>query len=119
MGRSPYNDRQPAPALARGSIHLPNTNTTSPTTPPKRHQASSENTYNEGDELLEDRQKLPLPEIKSHIKELKQAQTNLRKLLKKFGARQCTEEWGLELPADVYEVAEIEVRVHVVIEPAP
>ncbi|HWY89935.1 MAG TPA: DUF6531 domain-containing protein [Solirubrobacteraceae bacterium] len=70
-------------------------------------------------ELLEDRQKLPLSEIKSHIKALKQAQTNLRKLLKKFGARQCREEWGLELPADIYEVVEIEVRVHVVFEPAP
>jgi hypothetical protein len=35
------------------------------------------------------------------------------------GAGQCAEEWGLELPVDVYEVVEIEVSVHVVIEPAP
>jgi RHS repeat-associated protein len=70
-------------------------------------------------ELLEDRQKLPLSEIKSHIKALKQAQTSLRKLLNKFDARQCTEEWGLELPADVYEVLEIEVHIHIVVAPVP
>jgi hypothetical protein len=69
--------------------------------------------------LLENPNKLPLAEIKSHIKALKQRQANLRKLLKNFSARQCTDEWGLELPADVYEVVEIEVRVHVTIVPLP
>ena len=43
--------------------------------------------------------------VESHQEKFRQAQTNLRKLLKRFNSLGCTDEWGLEVPRDAWEWA--------------
>jgi len=66
-------------------------------------------------DLLEDRKKLPLKEVKGHIKAFNQKQRRLEKDLKKWNRENCSEEIG-ETPqvAEAWELVKIEIQIRIV-----
>jgi RHS repeat-associated protein len=66
-------------------------------------------------DLLEDRKKLPLKEVKGHIKAFKQKQRRLEKYLRQWNRENCSEEIG-ETPqvAEGWALVKVEVQIRIV-----
>jgi hypothetical protein len=66
-------------------------------------------------DLLEDRKKLPLKEVKGHIKAFKQKQRRLEKYLRQWNRENCSEEIG-ETPevAEAWTLVKVEVQIRIV-----
>lgn len=64
-------------------------------------------------ELMENRKRLSLNEVENYKKTFEQAQVSLRKYIKKFNLRGCSEQWGLYVPQEAYTLLEIQIRVHI------
>lgn len=69
-------------------------------------------------EMKENNRGLQPAEVKNYIKTFEQRQQALRKKLKKWNTKNCSEETGETIPAEVWELTEIRVREIIVIGPA-
>jgi RHS repeat-associated protein len=55
--------------------------------------------------------------LEGHVEAWNQQKKNLVKILKKFQAGKCEEQYGLDVPVRVYELAETEERVTLIVRP--
>ncbi len=69
-------------------------------------------------QMEENRRRLPPAEVKNYIKTFEQKQQALRKKLKKWNTKNCSEETGETIPQEVWALTEIKVREVIIIGPA-
>lgn len=68
--------------------------------------------------MKENKRGLPSAEVKKYINTFEQKQQGLRKKLKKWNSKSCSEEIGETIPREIWELPEIKVRETIIIGPA-
>ena len=70
------------------------------------------------DQIFATRNQLGASEVKKYVKTFNQKQANLRKEVNRFGAQGCEKKnYGLQVPAEVYEALEVKVNVQIQVVP--
>ncbi|HWX45200.1 MAG TPA: RHS repeat-associated core domain-containing protein [Solirubrobacteraceae bacterium] len=69
-------------------------------------------------QMKENKRRLPSAEVKKYINTFEQKQQGLRKKLKKWNFKNCSEEIGETIPREIWELPEIKVREIIIIGPA-